>query len=80
MATLLFPVEVFYLIFFTIDESVAVVRGKSLIEQKLNVGNDCHVKEGKKVYDGRVIARGKHNNVLYIYIYIVLIIIIIIKK
>lgn len=55
-----FHLELFYLVFFHVDQRVSVVSEKMLREKdKLDVEDSCHVRVGKKEYDGRVVARGK---------------------
>ena len=51
----------FYLIYFDMDETVSIVKEDAIMEssdQQLSVGDICHVKQKRKLIEGRVITYG----------------------
>ena len=51
--------ELFYLIYFKNEDCVSVVKEKAIIDDKKNVGMNCHVKDGSRIYEGTVVTFGK---------------------
>ena len=53
--------ERFCLIYWTGENSVTLVPREKVMEAEIEVGSECKVKQGRKVYTGKIAAIGKHS-------------------
>ena len=54
-------IERFCLIYWTGENSVTSVPREKVIEGEIEVGGECKVKQGRKMYTGKIVAIGKHS-------------------